>query len=96
MNPKEMMMDFDLEECTSKTPVGARCQLRVGALTPTQNAVGLDEVNDKVARYSAKSKDDLKDYLMVHPVPIVIGNGGKFYLRSPGIARSRRMTSRIT
>jgi len=37
-------MDFDLEECTSKTPVGARCQLRVGALTPTQNAVGLDEV----------------------------------------------------
>jgi hypothetical protein len=80
MNPKEMMMDFNLEECTSKTPVGARCQLRVGALTPTQNAVGLDEVNDKVARYSAKSKDDLKDYLMVHPVPIVIGNGGKFYL----------------
>jgi len=74
------MMDLDLEECTSKTPIGVRCQLKVAALTPTQNAVGLDEVNDKVARYSAKTKADLKDYLIVHPVPIVIGNGGKFYL----------------
>ena len=73
-------MDFDLEECTSKTPIGVRCQLKVGALSPMQNAVGFDEVNDKVARYSAKTKDDLKDYLIVHPVPVVIGNGGKFYL----------------
>jgi hypothetical protein len=54
-------MDFGLEECTSKTPMGSRCQLRLDALSPTQNAVGLDEVNDKVARYSAKTKDDLKD-----------------------------------
>ena len=73
-------MDFGLEECTSKTPAGVRCQLKVAELRPTQNAVGFDEVNDKVARYSAKDKDDLKDYLIVHPVPIVIGNGGKFYL----------------
>jgi hypothetical protein len=73
-------MDLDLEECTSTTPIGFRCHLKVAALTPTQNAVGLDEVNDKVARYSAKKQDDLKDYLIVHPVPVVIGNGGKFYL----------------
>ena len=73
-------MDFGLEECTSKTPAGVRCQLKVAELRPTQNAVGFDEVNDKVARYSAKDKDDLKDYLIVHPVPVVIGNGGKFYL----------------
>ena len=52
--------------------------MKVGELAPTQNAVGLDEVNDKVARYSAKSKSDLWDYLIVHPVPVVIGNGGKF------------------
>ena len=51
-------MDFGLEECTSKTPVGVRCQLKVAELRPTQNAVGFDEVNDKVARYSAKDKDD--------------------------------------
>ena len=54
-------MDFGLKECTSETPMGSRCQLRLDALSPTQNAVGLDEVNDKVARYSAKTKDDLKD-----------------------------------
>lgn len=42
--------------------------------------VGFDEVNDKIARYSAKSKEDLKDYLLVQPVPVVIGNGGNFYL----------------
>jgi hypothetical protein len=33
-------MDLDLEECTSTTPIGVRCQLKVAALTPTQNAVG--------------------------------------------------------
>ncbi len=73
-------MDFDLEEITSKTPVGVRGQVKVSELKPTQNAAGFDEVNDKIARYSAKSKADLKDYLIVHTVPIIIGNGGKFYL----------------
>jgi len=73
-------MDFDLQELTSDTPAGVRCQVKVSELKPTQNAVGFDEVNDKIARYSAKSKADLKDYLLVHMVPVVIGNGGNFYL----------------
>jgi len=73
-------MDFDLQELTSETPAGVRCQVKVSKLKPTQNAAGFDEVNDKIARYSAKSKADLKDYLIVHPVPVVIGNGGQFYL----------------
>ena len=73
-------MDFDLEELTSSTPLGVRCQVKVSELKPTQNAAGFDEVNDKIARYSAKSKADLKDYLLVHPVPVVIGNDGNFYL----------------
>ena len=74
------MMNFDLPELTAKTPAGMLCHVKVSDLKPTQNAVGFDEVNDKIARYSAKSKDDLRDYLLVHPVPVVIGNGGKFYL----------------
>ena len=49
---------------------GVLCQVKVSELKPTQNAVGFDEVNDKIARYSAKSKADLKDYLLVHPVPV--------------------------
>jgi hypothetical protein len=73
-------MNFDLPELTPEAPQGALCQLKVGNLMPTQNAVGFDEVNDKIARYSAKSKEDLKDYLLVQPVPVVIGNGGNFYL----------------
>ncbi|MCP3867315.1 MAG: hypothetical protein GY703_04300 [Gammaproteobacteria bacterium] len=73
-------MNFNLEEITPQTPSGRLCQIKVSKLNPTQNAVGLDEVNDKIARYSAKSRADLKDYLLVHPVPVVIGNGGRFYL----------------
>ena len=73
-------MDFDLEELTLETPAGTLCQAKVGDLKPTQNAVGFDEINEKIARYSAKSKEDLRDYLLVHSVPVVIGNGGQFYL----------------
>jgi len=73
-------MEFDLEECTPEAHTGTYCQLKLSALRPTQNAVGFDEVNNKIARYSAKSKAALKDYLILHPVPIVIGNGGKFYV----------------
>ena len=73
-------MEFDLPELTSKTAMGTLCQVKVSDLKPTQNAAGFDEVNDKIARYSAKSSADLSDYLLVHPVPIIVGNGGKFYL----------------
>jgi hypothetical protein len=73
-------MDFDLSELTAETPQGVLCQVKIGNLKPTQNAVGFDEVNEKIARYSAKSKADLRDYLLVHPVPVVIGNGGNCYL----------------
>ena len=73
-------MDLDLEELTSESPVGMRCQVKLNDLRPTQSAAGFDEVNDKIARYSAKSKADLRDYLLTHPVPVVIGNGGLFYL----------------
>jgi hypothetical protein len=73
-------MNFDLPELTQDAPQGALRQVKVSELKPTQNAVGFDEVHDKTARYSAKSKGDLKDYLLVHSVPVVIGNGGNFYL----------------
>ena len=73
-------MNFDLPELTQDAPQGALRQVKLSELKPTQNAVGFDEVNDKTARYSAKSKGDLKDYLLVHSVPVVIGNGGGIYL----------------
>jgi hypothetical protein len=73
-------MNLDLPELAPEAPQGALCQVKLSKLKPTQNAVGFDEVNDKIARYSAKSKEDLRDYLLVHSVPVVIGNGGNFYL----------------
>jgi len=73
-------MDFDLEKCTSKTSQGTFGQLNINDLSPTQNAVGFDEINDKVAKLAVKGGDSLKDYLLVHPIPVVIGNGGKFYV----------------
>lgn len=36
-------MNFDLPELTPETPQGMLCQVRIGDLKPTQNAVGFDE-----------------------------------------------------
>ncbi len=49
-------MNFYVPDLTADSPEGALCQVRVADLKPTQNAVGFDEVNDKITRYSAKSK----------------------------------------
>ena len=74
-------MDFNYEECTARSHRGGQFyQLRVADLHPTQSGVGLDEVNAKAEAMRTKSKDDLAAYLITHPVPIVIGNGDKFYL----------------
>ena len=73
-------MDLGLDACTLKTPEGTICQMKVDDLSPTQKAVGFDEVNEKVGRLSGKGSNTLKDYLLVNPIPIVIGNGNKFYV----------------
>jgi hypothetical protein len=57
------MMDFDLPKLTPETPQTVHCQVKLDDLKPTQNAAGFDEVNDKIARYSAKSKEDLEDWI---------------------------------
>ncbi len=49
-------MNFDLPELTPETPAGVLCQVKIGDLKPMQNAVGFDEVNDKITRYSAKQQ----------------------------------------
>ncbi|WP_300452205.1 ParB-like protein [Accumulibacter sp.] len=74
-------MDFNYDDCTSRAQRGGRLyQLRVADLHPTQCGVGLDEVNAKADSMRKKSKEELTAYLITHPVPIVIGNGDKFYL----------------
>ena len=72
-------MDFDLPECKKDGEPGRYYQLRVANFSPTQNAVGMDEVNVKTAKIKKYSKKKLKEYLYLRPVPLVIGQG-KFYL----------------
>jgi hypothetical protein len=54
--------------------------LQLGQLRPTQNAVGMDEVNHKVARLGKKSGKKLEGYLLERPIPVIIGRTDKYYL----------------
>ncbi|MBP6582069.1 MAG: ParB/Srx family N-terminal domain-containing protein [Chromatiaceae bacterium] len=69
-----------LPKIDAQSPQGVLGRLKLGELKPTQNAVGMDEVNAKVTKIKEKDKDQLEDYLLPRAVPIIIGNGGKFYL----------------
>jgi hypothetical protein len=59
---------------------GTLGRLKLRDLKPTQNAVGMDEVNAKVIKIKKKNNDQLEDYLLPRAVPVIIGNDGKFYL----------------
>ncbi|HXK55317.1 MAG TPA: ParB/Srx family N-terminal domain-containing protein [Gammaproteobacteria bacterium] len=72
---------FDyLPKCESSTPQGTQARLKLSQLRPTQNAVGMDEVNVKTKKIAEKSGKKLEDYLLQRTIPIIIGNGGQFYL----------------
>ena len=72
---------FDhLPQCDAATPQGTIARVRVSHLRPTQNAVGMDEVNAKVARMAERSDSSLQAYLLPRTIPVVIGNGGHPHL----------------
>ena len=73
------LFDF-IPRCDAQTPQGSMGRLKLSDLKPTQNAVGMDEVNTKVKKIRKKSKKKLADYLLQRAVPIIIGNGGNYYL----------------
>jgi hypothetical protein len=62
------------------SPQGTVGRLKLSELMPTQNAVGMDEVNAKVKKFKQRSDEQLLDYLTPRVVPVIIGNGGKCYL----------------
>lgn len=68
-----------LPKIDDKSPQGTLGRLKLSQLRPTQNGVGMDEVNAKVKGLEQKSGDKLLDYLLPRTVPIVIGNEG-YYL----------------
>jgi hypothetical protein len=69
-----------LPVCDPGTPQGTMATLKLSQLRPTQNAVGMDEINNKVARLTEKSGAKLEDYLLERPIPVIIGRTDKFYL----------------
>jgi len=77
-NSKKLFGSFSV--CNKHSQQGTFGLLMLSQLKPTQNAVGMDEVNAKVKKIKKKDQKKLKDYLLQRPVPVIIGNGGKFYV----------------
>lgn len=80
---KEIKKLFDhLPELTDRSVQGSISRVLVSQLSPTQNAVGLDEIEEKKKTIRKKSEkpDDLRDYLLQRSIPVIIGNNGNFYL----------------
>ena len=72
---------FDyLPKCAPDTAQGTQARLKLSQLKPTQNAVGMDEVNTKTKKIASKSDKKLEDYLLQRTIPIIIGNNGQYYL----------------
>lgn len=64
--------------CSRGVPVNAKCEIALSALRPTQSAVGMIQVEERVARM--KSETDFVKYTSKRPVPIVQAPDGGFYL----------------
>lgn len=75
----EELKEF-LPRCDQNSPQGTVARLKLSELHPTQNAVGMDEVNEKKEKIKKKSSSALVDYLLERTIPIVIGNGNQYYL----------------
>ncbi|HRD91840.1 MAG TPA: ParB/Srx family N-terminal domain-containing protein [Accumulibacter sp.] len=69
-----------LPKIDAHSPQGTLGRLKLSQLMPTQNAVGMDEVNEKIAKIKDKTDSALEDYLLPRAVPVIIGNGGRYYL----------------
>lgn len=64
--------------CSRSVPVHGRCEIALSALHPTQSAIGLIAVEERVARMS-HAIDGVK-YTAKRPVPVVQAPDGNFYL----------------
>ena len=77
-----------LERLEPASPRRALTKSPVGKLRPTQNAVGMDEVDAKAKKIEGMSDKKLDDYLLQRPIPVVIGNGGTYLIDHHHLARA--------
>lgn len=64
--------------CSGSTPVNAKCEIALSALRPTQSAIGMMQVDDRVTRM--RGETDFMKYTSKRPVPVVQAPDGGFYL----------------
>ncbi|HJV84882.1 MAG TPA: ParB-like protein [Noviherbaspirillum sp.] len=64
--------------CDRSTPIDAKCEISLSALHPTQPAIGLIPVEERVGHF--KPVTDFVKYTSKRPVPVVQGPDGTFYL----------------
>lgn len=55
-------------------------KVKILDLRPTQFAVGMLEVDEKIKEVKKYSKKELKSYIKDHPVPVVLGPQGDLYI----------------
>lgn len=64
--------------CDRSVPIEASCEISLSALKPTQPAVGMITVEERVAHMQRQI--DSVQYTSKHPVPVVQAPDGRFYL----------------
>lgn len=64
--------------CSLEIKVDEQCEITLDALRPTQSAVGMLQIEKRVAKL--KGESDFTKYTAKHPIPVVQAPDGTFYL----------------
>lgn len=64
--------------CSSDVAIEQQCVIALDRLHPTQSAVGMLQVEERVAKFNAET--DFVQYTSKHAIPVVQGPDGAFYL----------------
>lgn len=86
-NANEALFTY-LSRLEPASPQGSLTKSPLDDLRPTQNAVGMDEVEAKAKKIEAMSAKRLDDYLLQRPIPVVIGNRGTYIIDHHHLARA--------
>jgi hypothetical protein len=83
--PAATALAQNLASCRADTGVGTACTCPLSSLHPTQVAVGMSEVEKRVAKIKGMGQANLWRYEQCRPVPLIIGprelsGSARFYL----------------
>lgn len=70
----------DFVDSCERMYVGDMCKMAINNLEATQFAVGMRIVDRRYEKLLKMSHDELRDYLMDHPVPVVLAPDGRYYM----------------